>query len=497
MIKNFISVFLSLVLLSIPVFSFAQIGIGTTSPDASSVLDIASADKGLLMPRMTAYPSAPALGLTIYRTDLNGFYTWNGTAWTQNVFGLNFYSSDGTLSSSRTITMNANNLTFASTTGNLIYNPTGSGKVGIGTAAPFTKLQVNPATVSATDGISVRASGTADWDAVGLAHDGATAYLNASGADNGLAFRVNNSTSGNITTQTYQDVMRLLPNGNVGIGTTTPINGLDLKTSIGLPSTTTAAATYSATATDAVIYLTATSNQTITLPAANTANGRIYYLVNSTAASKTIAPSYVALSGVSITAIAANSAIALQSDGTNWRQFQNNYVNPITNIASTYYKTMGSDVSHLTWITPFNKLDLTDLDIVVPNGKWLYAEYTLVGKTSAPAFPPTNLRARGFNSATDYICGSLIYKNTANIDTGEEFIVFSNDAPDTDATNSRAVDTEYPTTNAVPMILKIRYKNNTGGDVVFGYSFGGDQNLASTGTVISILAGSSVVYSIQ
>lgn len=411
MIKNFISVFLSLVLLSIPVFSFAQIGIGTTSPDASSVLDIASADKGLLMPRMTAYPSAPALGLTIYRTDLNGFYTWNGTAWTQNVFGLNFYSSDGTLSSSRTITMNANNLTFASTTGNLIYNPTGSGKVGI--------------------------------------------------------------------------------------GTTTPINGLDLKTSIGLPSTTTAAATYSATATDAVIYLTATSNQTITLPAANTANGRIYYLVNSTAASKTIAPSYVALSGVSITAIAANSAIALQSDGTNWRQFQNNYVNPITNIASTYYKTMGSDVSHLTWITPFNKLDLTDLDIVVPNGKWLYAEYTLVGKTSAPAFPPTNLRARGFNSATDYICGSLIYKNTANIDTGEEFIVFSNDAPDTDATNSRAVDTEYPTTNAVPMILKIRYKNNTGGDVVFGYSFGGDQNLASTGTVISILAGSSVVYSIQ
>lgn len=411
MIKNFISVFLSLVLLSIPVFSFAQIGIGTTSPDASSVLDIASADKGLLMPRMTAYPSAPALGLTIYRTDLNGFYTWNGTAWTQNVFGLNFYSTDGTLSSSRTVTMNANNLTFASTTGNLIYNPTGSGKVGI--------------------------------------------------------------------------------------GTTTPINGLDLKTSIGLPSTTTAAATYSATATDAVIYLTATSNQTITLPAANTANGRIYYLVNSTAASKTIAPSYVALSGVSITAIAANSAIALQSDGTNWRQFQNNYVNPITNIASTYYKTMGSDVSHLTWITPFNKLDLTDLDIVVPNGKWLYAEYTLVGKTSAPAFPPTNLRARGFNSATDYICGSLIYKNTANIDTGEEFIVFSNDAPDTDATNSRAVDTEYPTTNAVPMILKIRYKNNTGGDVVFGYSFGGDQNLTSTGTVISILAGSSVVYSIQ
>ncbi|MFM6945030.1 MAG: hypothetical protein ACKOXV_07135, partial [Bacteroidota bacterium] len=48
--------------------ALAQIGIGTTSPDASAALDITSTDKGLLIPRMTAYPSAPVTGLTVYRT---------------------------------------------------------------------------------------------------------------------------------------------------------------------------------------------------------------------------------------------------------------------------------------------------------------------------------------------------------------------------------------------------------------------------------------------
>ena len=31
----------------------AQVGVGTSSPDASSALDISSTDKGLLIPRMT------------------------------------------------------------------------------------------------------------------------------------------------------------------------------------------------------------------------------------------------------------------------------------------------------------------------------------------------------------------------------------------------------------------------------------------------------------
>ena len=33
--------------------TYAQVGVGTTTPDASSALDITSTTKGLLIPRMT------------------------------------------------------------------------------------------------------------------------------------------------------------------------------------------------------------------------------------------------------------------------------------------------------------------------------------------------------------------------------------------------------------------------------------------------------------
>ncbi|MFI5217936.1 MAG: hypothetical protein ACHQNT_00510 [Bacteroidia bacterium] len=65
----------------------AQVGIGTTSPTASSILDLTSTTKGMLAPRMTAAQktaiSSPATGLLIYQTDGSaGFWYYNGSAWT-------------------------------------------------------------------------------------------------------------------------------------------------------------------------------------------------------------------------------------------------------------------------------------------------------------------------------------------------------------------------------------------------------------------------------
>ena len=58
-------------------FSFAQVGIGTTSPDPSSILHVESLDKGILVPRLsTAQINAitnPATGLIVYNTDMNEF----------------------------------------------------------------------------------------------------------------------------------------------------------------------------------------------------------------------------------------------------------------------------------------------------------------------------------------------------------------------------------------------------------------------------------------
>ncbi len=65
-------------------FCKAQLGVGTTTaPNSSSVLDLASSNKGLLAPRLTnaqrdAIP-APAIGLLIYNTDDSDFNSYNGT----------------------------------------------------------------------------------------------------------------------------------------------------------------------------------------------------------------------------------------------------------------------------------------------------------------------------------------------------------------------------------------------------------------------------------
>jgi hypothetical protein len=67
-------------------FTYAQnVGIGTTTPNTSAILEISSTNKGLLAPRMTTAQrnaiASPAKGLLVYDTDLNALYHNNGSAW--------------------------------------------------------------------------------------------------------------------------------------------------------------------------------------------------------------------------------------------------------------------------------------------------------------------------------------------------------------------------------------------------------------------------------
>lgn len=61
-----------------------QVGIGTTTPDPSSMLDISSTSQGMLTPRMTTIQktgiTSPADGLLVYDTDLKSFYYYNSTS---------------------------------------------------------------------------------------------------------------------------------------------------------------------------------------------------------------------------------------------------------------------------------------------------------------------------------------------------------------------------------------------------------------------------------
>lgn len=116
-------------LLLLPLILQAQVGINTTTPDASSMLDINATDKGLLIPRVSipnlnaASPiTAPATSLLVYNTNTTtgaGFYYWDGTKWTPFTGGTSHWTK----------------------VGNDIYN-NNSANVGVGTTTPTTKFHV-------------------------------------------------------------------------------------------------------------------------------------------------------------------------------------------------------------------------------------------------------------------------------------------------------------------------------------------------------------------
>jgi hypothetical protein len=89
-----------------------NIGIGTISPNATSILDITSTTKGFLPPRMKSSQknaiSPPATGLIVYDTDNNRLEVYNGSTW-GSLGGATWGAITGTLSG-QTDLQNALNL---------------------------------------------------------------------------------------------------------------------------------------------------------------------------------------------------------------------------------------------------------------------------------------------------------------------------------------------------------------------------------------------------
>ncbi|AWM15079.1 hypothetical protein DI487_15290 [Flavobacterium sediminis] len=88
--RNLLSLAGIAMLLLSTVKSHSQVGIGTTTPDASSILEIKSTNSGLLIPRVSLLSTAdastipfPATSLLVYNTSTNsdvtpGYYYWEG-----------------------------------------------------------------------------------------------------------------------------------------------------------------------------------------------------------------------------------------------------------------------------------------------------------------------------------------------------------------------------------------------------------------------------------
>jgi hypothetical protein len=77
---------LTLVFLLILIGTYAQnVGIGTTTPNASALLDLNSTTRGLLLPRLNNTQmfgiQNPASGLVVFNTNYNELYHYNGSSW--------------------------------------------------------------------------------------------------------------------------------------------------------------------------------------------------------------------------------------------------------------------------------------------------------------------------------------------------------------------------------------------------------------------------------
>ncbi|WP_223600427.1 hypothetical protein [Chryseobacterium sp. GVT01B] len=197
--------FLGFTIISSYLFSqTGGVGIGTSSPDASAILDINSTNKGVLAPRIsltsitdaTTIPS-PATGLLVYNTGtagltFTGYVFWNGSQWrgldnssltigtidnllcngatlspstyTQNVVysgTLNIpytggnggiYPSQVISSNGLTATLQSGNLALGA--GNLIYSVSGTPTVSSPTTTNFT-INAGGKTCTATVGTNI------------------------------------------------------------------------------------------------------------------------------------------------------------------------------------------------------------------------------------------------------------------------------------------------------------------------------------------------------
>lgn len=250
-----------------------NVGIGTNTPNASAKLDVVSTNTGVLIPRVAltmttaAGPvTAPATSLVVYNTatvaDVTpGFYYWDGTKWVRfsdkagwlltGNLGTNDPAVPVTYGTS-TIgaaenwmgTIDANDVVFGTNNVERMRIKQTNGFVGIGTANPLSRVDIAAAARTGTHGsgfplyvTGTLAPGSAGSVGIEFRHDNGTQgigfgyntiYATGSNANQDLGMASRGTGNLLYTTNAVERMRVVGTTGYVGIGTTAPIQNLDV-----------------------------------------------------------------------------------------------------------------------------------------------------------------------------------------------------------------------------------------------------------------------------
>jgi endosialidase-like protein len=231
------------------------VGIGTTSPNASALLDVYSTTKGILPPRVTTTQrdaiSSPAAGLTVYNSTTGVLNVYNGSAWV----AANSGGTAGASGADGLVQFAASSLLASDS--NFFWDNTNK-RLGLGTTTPSRNLDVT-GTVNAS--ASYYVAGRALAADVG----GYNSFKDAAGHDDILlgtsgdasnyyrntihAFQSQNassnfgfwSSSGLSVGYSTLATNKLDVNGNAAFGsyagTPAPTNGLIVSSNVGIGTT--------------------------------------------------------------------------------------------------------------------------------------------------------------------------------------------------------------------------------------------------------------------
>ncbi|WP_400192364.1 tail fiber domain-containing protein [Hymenobacter sp. B81] len=207
-------------LLLTPLAALAQtgaVGVGTTTPDASAILDVRSTSKGLLAPRMTqaqrnAIPN-PATGLLIYQTNNTpGLYQFNGTAWV----AVSGPGADNLGNHTATQNLNLADKLLVGNGGSSGLGISNAGNVGLGAGTANTRLSISPSTTEPKITLYDSGSSTAHYG-LGITANQFNYHVSGTSASHVFYAGGKNGAAAGVT-----ELLRIGGNGRVGVGLSSP-----------------------------------------------------------------------------------------------------------------------------------------------------------------------------------------------------------------------------------------------------------------------------------